>query len=843
MLSKQCFKIIHSLLQDSLRTRSTEYLNQLTVINHICHKVASNEAVSTTSLNVDKSHGFYSLQRLLEWSDLFSRTLSPTTPQNNNLRLDIVGLSRKERNFDLCKRELEKFYASSSLTHIWPAYKNQLSIDLVHAKLIEKSYDHQIWDTFMSRAIYEQCKLMYCLPGEKIKAIQLAAVATTGISEVIDNELLEDSMSLREPIARFMLKLSQWIQAETQLMSFGCLDALIRTIPDIRTNHEPNIPSILSGSDTVIGKLIQESTRRCPELAKAWYTLGAWFYRWGRKLVEQKNERGAKLKSVDIMSIKQTVPEATDNDIVMIGEIFDRHQATAEEEDIGTLDGNSTEVIESELRTVPCLKQISYELIHEIVQVWKQAHKTVYRYYEKSAESYFKFLQLTTTSNERVVDDKLEGWIVTATLRILRLIVKHALGLQDVLDQGLLTTPSDPWKTIIPQLFARLNHHEPYVRRRVSELLCRVAKDSPHLIIFPSVVGAAEEQSVNIAEISKTSEDFYDELDTNHGSGLTFCFNALLDTLSQQSPETVNQVQLFVKELRRVTLLWDEIWMVSMTQVYAESAKKIHQFEQEWLQSKENPKQHAAKQDLFVEKYKILIRPIIFVMQRLHQMTSRAPETNNEKYFQEKYIRVFENLMRELEQPFNPENPLNAWQKFKVVYQQMQQRAQRRSAYILQMQDISPILYRMKDTAISMPGIHYAKGHAPVYIKSVDNTVVILPTKTKPKKLIFHGSDGKQYAYLFKGLEDLHLDERIMQFLSIANLMMTNSINCNGNVTVYRAHHYPVIPLGPRSGLISWVDNVVPVFALYKKWQQREAANPKKNKQFVVQRPSEMFYE
>lgn len=47
--------------------------------------------------------------------------------------------------------------------------------------------------------------------------------------------------------------------------------------------------------------------------------------------------------------------------------------------------------------------------------------------------------------------------------------------------------------------------------------------------------------------------------------------------------------------------------------------------------------------------------------------------------------------------------------------------------------------------------------------RSVDNLVQILPTKTKPKKLAFYGSDGKRYTYLFKGLEDLHLDERIMQ--------------------------------------------------------------------------------
>ena len=32
-----------------------------------------------------------------------------------------------------------------------------------------------------------------------------------------------------------------------------------------------------------------------------------------------------------------------------------------------------------------------------------------------------------------------------------------------------------------------------------------------------------------------------------------------------------------------------------------------------------------------------------------------------------------------------------------------------------------------------------------------------------------------RYPYLFKGLEDLHLDERIMQFLGIVNNMFVNA--------------------------------------------------------------------
>lgn len=42
---------------------------------------------------------------------------------------------------------------------------------------------------------------------------------------------------------------------------------------------------------------------------------------------------------------------------------------------------------------------------------------------------------------------------------------------------------------IIPQLFSRLNHPEVYVRQSICNLLIRVAQDSPHLILYPAIVG------------------------------------------------------------------------------------------------------------------------------------------------------------------------------------------------------------------------------------------------------------------------------------------------------------------------------------------------------------------
>ena len=80
---------------------------------------------------------------------------------------------------------------------------------------------------------------------------------------------------------------------------------------------------------------------------------------------------------------------------------------------------------------------------------------------------------------------------VISTLRLLRLLVKHAWELRNVLEDGLAVTPTAPWKGIIPQLFSRLSHPEAYVRQSISDLLCRVAEDAPHLIVYPAVVGSS----------------------------------------------------------------------------------------------------------------------------------------------------------------------------------------------------------------------------------------------------------------------------------------------------------------------------------------------------------------
>ena len=69
------------------------------------------------------------------------------------------------------------------------------------------------------------------------------------------------------------------------------------------------------------------------------------------------------------------------------------------------------------------------------------------------------------------------------------------------------------------------------------------------------------------------------------------------------------------------------------------------------------------------------------------------------------------------------------------------------------------------------------------------------------------GSDGKQYAFLLKGHEDLRQDERVMQLFGLVNTLLAHRHRHTSNYNL-SINQYAVIPLSPNSGIIGWVQKV-----------------------------------
>ncbi|KAJ8940266.1 hypothetical protein NQ314_010760 [Rhamnusium bicolor] len=725
---------------------------------------------------------------------------------------DFINLSPSEflQNYTLLQ------YVANGLKHI--ALDN-----LAHTVfLVSENFENEIhkidsckvseinvWGVDTARAVSEVIKLSYSYEENHHHTFNLCAAASTAISKYAE---LFGIMELRKISSKILLKLANWLQTNenislTEMVS--PLGKLIMVLPEI--GMVENVASnIIPMNEMAIGKLLQFSVHHCGTLAKSWNAFGTWCYRWGRKIVDHSSDIKNNLSEEHCMEIKKLLPsETSEDDLTKIFLILSQTRSVIDEEDIDSNDINTSEMIQNQLQCVGVLRNATEEELQNLVQIWRSTQKRIYHYYALSAEAYFKYLHLVLNSEN--ITKSTECNTITITLRLLRLIVKYALELQNILEDGLQTTPTQPWKVIIPQLFSRLNHPECYVRHRVSDLLCRVAEDAPHLITFPAVVGALEgglkfdfseitlpkdclsqnNESNDDNELNEDDDNNYDSDNEESTNTLQTCFKTMVDTLSKQDPETIAQVQTLVKELRRITLLWDELWLGTLAQHQSEISKRQQQLEYEIEKVNENASLNKEeKASLVVEKHRIIIKPIIFILEQLLDVTSVEAETPHEKQFQEKYLEDIKD------------------QKF-----------HKRASYSLKMQDISPVLYLIKNTVIAMPGLA-TTAKKNITISHVSNIVSILPTKTKPKKLVFYGSDGQTYTYLFKGLEDLHLDERIMQFLSIANTMMAQNADPTGQ-NLYRARHYSVIPLGPRSGLISWVDGTTPAFALYKRWQQR----------------------
>ena len=43
---------------------------------------------------------------------------------------------------------------------------------------------------------------------------------------------------------------------------------------------------LVSENDVLVGRLLSLATTQCPTLAKAWFSLAGWCYKWGRKAVD-----------------------------------------------------------------------------------------------------------------------------------------------------------------------------------------------------------------------------------------------------------------------------------------------------------------------------------------------------------------------------------------------------------------------------------------------------------------------------------------------------------------------------------------------------------------------------
>ncbi|CAG2218942.1 ATR [Mytilus edulis] len=114
----------------------------------------------------------------------------------------------------------------------------------------------------------------------------------------------------------------------------------------------------------------------------------------------------------------------------------------------------------------------------------------------------------------------------------------------------------------------------------------------------------------------------------------------------------------------------------------------------------------------------------------------------------------------------------------------------------------------MTVTLPNTPGLHQDHNPFPcneVFIKGFEDTIEVLPSLQRPKKITLTGSDGKLYIMMCKPKDDLRKDCRLMEFNGIINKFLHKDPDSRRRQLHIRT--YSVIPLNEECGLIEWVNN------------------------------------
>jgi DNA-dependent protein kinase catalytic subunit len=90
-------------------------------------------------------------------------------------------------------------------------------------------------------------------------------------------------------------------------------------------------------------------------------------------------------------------------------------------------------------------------------------------------------------------------------------------------------------------------------------------------------------------------------------------------------------------------------------------------------------------------------------------------------------------------------------------------------------------------------------------ILSVDQTLLVMDSIRKPKRIVFYGNSGKVYKFLVKGGEDLRTDERIQSLFSLMNDLLSPKSE------KLQAKTFKVIPMTIKLGILEWVKNTSPL--------------------------------
>ena len=92
---------------------------------------------------------------------------------------------------------------------------------------------------------------------------------------------------------------------------------------------------------------------------------------------------------------------------------------------------------------------------------------------------------------------------------------------------------------------------------------------------------------------------------------LTNCYQTIVESIRTHNPQLISELQGFIMELRRITLLWEELWHGSLMQTHHDVTRRQQQLEEEI--NRVNSNQNLTSQQkatLIREKHIAIMKPV-----------------------------------------------------------------------------------------------------------------------------------------------------------------------------------------------------------------------------------------
>ncbi|CAG7725809.1 unnamed protein product [Allacma fusca] len=337
----------------------------------------------------------------------------------------------------------------------------------------------------------------------------------------------------------------------------------------------------------------------------------------------------------------------------------------------------------------------------------------------------------------------------------------------DALVEGIRTIHVDNWLQVIPQLIARIDTPRHLVGKLIHQLLTDIGKHHPQALIYPLTVSSTKSSSSGHTAAGK-----------------------ILKCMCEHSQTLVQQAVMVSEELIRVAILWHEMWHEGL-----EDASRLY----------------------FGERN---VQGMFNVLEPLHARLERGPQTMKETSFNQAYGRDLneaQDWCRRYKVSGNVRDLNQAWDLYYHVFKRVSR--QLPQLISLELQYVSPKLLKSRDLELAVPG-SYVPGKPVIKIAQVSSFLQVITSKQRPRRLVITGSNGKDFAYLLKGHEDLRQDERVMQLFGLVNtLLLSDPETFRRNLTIQR---YAVIPLSPNSGLIGWVPHCDTLHTLIHDYREKK---------------------